>query len=409
MAFLPVLLGLIGFFAFRYLTEDKTPRAEPDPAAGDSAEPVPSQDPQPPTPAGSPGATLPPTPGATTPPPTGPPPAPVAAPPVPPAPAPDPPVAAGPPGGGVRVPTSGAYWGIYRDPYDYGVEGTVSGRQKVLLEAEAIVGRKFDLDRQFYRWGSALPNPYLRWTAAQGRIPVISLKAKRLDGGVVGWRAIANGAEDQYLNETAKQLAAWGRPAFFAFHHEPEGEICPNNRAQGCNGARFNGTTEDYKAAWTHIVQLFRSRGVTQLSYLWVTTGYRFSDPSDYRYGPSLYPGSAIIDWVASDPYNYLNGAGPQTWKSLREIIGPWYQWGLSSGKPMMFGEFGSLEDPANPARRAAWLDEAARDIKTSFPALKALCYFDASPPGNDTRLFAGTPASTASYRAWGLDPYFNP
>jgi hypothetical protein len=317
----------------------------------------------------------------------------------------------------VPVPATGAgvYWGMHRDPSAYGKGFSSASREAVLTDAEARLGRKFDIDHQFYRWGDALPNAYLRWTAAQGRYPFISLIAVDRGGKPVQWADIASGKQDHYLSKVAKGIKQWGRSAYFSFHHEPEHEICPDNNPINCDRTKFNGTTEDYQAAWRHIVGLFRAAGVTNLSYVWITTGSRFTNPKDYRYGPNLYPGSDVIDWIASDPYNFPAARGGvvdySRWKSLGQLIGPWYRWSIKTGKPLMLGEFGCRTDPSMPDRRAQWFAQAERELQTDFPQIKAVDYYDNSPrdePGNDWRLFTSDTAGLAVFRAWGLNAHFD-
>ena len=317
----------------------------------------------------------------------------------------------------VPVPATGAgaYWGVQRDPHVYGKGFNASGREAVLTAAEAQLGRKFDIDHQFYRWGEALPDTYLRWTAAQGRYPFISLVATRKNGKPVQWSDIASGRQDSYLRSVAEGLKRWGKTAFFSFHHEPEGEICPNNDPTNCDRGRYNGTVDDYKAAWRHIVTLFRQAGVTNLSYVWITTGGRFDDPGDYRYGPNLYPGNDVIDWIGSDPYNFAAAHGGvvdfSRWASLAQLISPWYSWSVKTGKPLMLAEFGCRVDPSEPDRRAQWFQQAEHDVQHDFPQIKAVDYYDNYPPsepGNDWRLFTSDAAGLAAYRAWGLNPYFD-
>lgn len=316
-------------------------------------------------------------------------------------------------GGPVAAPVKGALFGIYRDPSSNGKTFSVADRMASLEELEGVLGRRFDIDHQFYRWGDDLPAPYLRWTAEQGRTPFISLNALRRDGSHRQWADIASGADDDYLRQLAAGLRSWGVPSLFSFHHEPENEICPGDNPTGCDRATYYGTREDYRAAWRHIVETFRAAGVTNLSYVWITTGYRFTDPADYRYGPKVYPGNDLIDWIASDPYNLPTPGGKvdlSKWQDLAAIIEPWYRWGETTGKPLMLGEFGSLEDPDQPGRRPAWFATARADLQRRFPAVKALNYYDVyrpDEPGSDWRLLGRNPAAVAEYRAWALDPYF--
>jgi hypothetical protein len=318
----------------------------------------------------------------------------------------------------VPVPATGTgvYWGIQRDPFTYGGNSSLHSRESIIDGAEQALGRKFDIDHEFFRWGEALPTPYLRWTASDGRIPFISLIAKRSNNQLVQWADIADGKQDHYLRSVAAGLKRWGVPAFFSFHHEPEHAICPGDDASTCDRSQFNGTVADYVGAWRHIVTLFRSLGVRHVSYVWITTGYRYTDPSDYRYGPKLYPGNDYIDWIGSDPYNFpaaKDGVVDMSrWQSLADIITPWYRWAESTGKPLMLSEFGCRTDPAEPDRRAQWFAQAEHDIKADFPLIKAMDYYDNYPraePNNDWRLFTGNdPAGLAAFKAWGLDPYYD-
>jgi len=318
-------------------------------------------------------------------------------------------------GGPVSPPSRGAYFGITRYPTAYGQPSTTRGREQSIDAAEDAIGRRFDIDHQFYRWGDLLPNEYLRWTADHGRVPYISLNARARSGALEQWSDIAAGHADKYLHSLANSLRAWGRPALFTFHHEPEGGVCRQNRAAGCDRHHFFGVSRDYIAAWRHIVDLFRDDHVTTLSYVWVTNGFRFDDPKDFRYGPSFYPGDDVIDWIGADPFNFfLPGRQPDFshWTDLSKLIGSWYAWAQQRPKPLMLAEFGSLENPTRPGGRAAWFAQARRDLKRKFRRIRAIDYYDAALPdevGYDWRLFERNPRSLAAYAAWGEDPYFNP
>lgn len=317
----------------------------------------------------------------------------------------------------VPVPEQGAYWGIHIGSIIYSGRGNSEARRQLIEAAEVQMGRRYDIDHQFFRWGDQVINDYVRWTSRDGRYAFISLNALRRDGTFVPWAEIADGGHDDYLKLQAQSIADWGDPAFFSFHHEPENEICPGDTLANCDLSTYYGTTAQYREAWQRIVKVFEEAGVGNLSYVWISTGFRYDDPADYRYGPKVYPGDGVIDWLACDPYNFIiTPSAPADfngrWSSLADIIENWYAWGSTTGKPLMLGQFGSLEDPQLPGRRAAWFEEARRDLKRRFPAVKALNYYDNYPvedPGNDWRLFTGSADALVAYRNWGLDPYFNP
>ncbi len=313
----------------------------------------------------------------------------------------------------VPVPADGALWGIYRSP-SVGVGSfTLEGREQAIEDAERILGRKFDYDRQFYKWGDdpfaadPTPNGYLKWSSTVGgHIMDINLVAADRQGGFTRWADIADGSQDRYLNRLAVHSKAWGKRAFFTFQHEPEALICPDD-VPCPRSTRYYGTTADYKAAWRHLVGVFRAQGVKNLAYVWQTGTYRWSRPTDYRYGPRNYPGASVIDWIAVDPFN----ADTSRWQSLRTLIQPWYEWAGAQDKPLMIGAFGSVELPGHPDGRAAWFKRAAADLKQRFRKVKALMYFDHNPnrmPNDDWRLFDRNSASLSAYKAWGLEHYFN-
>jgi hypothetical protein len=56
---------------------------------------------------------------------------------------------------------------------------------------------------------------------------------------------------------------------------------------------------------------------------------------------------------------------------------------------------------------QAAFLGQAAHDLPTLFPGVKALVYFDA--PGANTKPFAFDPAGMGAFQALASDPYFQP
>lgn len=329
----------------------------------------------------------------------------------------------------IPIPATGAYWGTIKDPASYpdasGNLGdySLAQREKVMNDAESIIGRKYDIDRQFFNWGddpfaaNPTPNGYLKWSSnTAGHIMLINLVSTKNTGGQQAWSSIANGSQDAYLHTFAADMKAWGKPAWFTFLHEPEGHICPNDTLTGCDLTQFNGTTADYKAAWRHIVTLFRADHVTNVSYAWLTAAYHWSYPNDYRYEPNAYPGDDVIDWMGVDPFNVVTNKNTGVtnmadWKSLSALISPWYAWASQHNKPLMLSAVGSREDPSDPTRRAQWFTQAHSDMKTSYPMVKGVIYYDVNPSfelNNDWRIFSGPQAAINAYKAWGIDSYFN-
>jgi hypothetical protein len=292
----------------------------------------------------------------------------------------------------VPVPVVGAYWGIYSDPKvnnDY----TLEGRQKQISEREALVGRSFNIDRQFYTWGKSVPSAYDKWTVEQGRIPHISIKAPKTGSG--SWRSVADGDHDSYIREVAQGLKALDVPLFFTFHHEPD------------NNVGDFGSAADYVAAWRHIHDIFNQENAENVAMTTVSIPWTYSSKPDLA--KNLYPGDDVIDWISTDPYNFFTRDG--VWRDLEPAFKVWYDYNVENhpSKPLMFAEWGTNVDPNNYSRVAQWFADVEDDLKGKYPAIKAVTYYDElrTSEGNDWRIDQ-TQASLNAFKAMGKDIYFS-
>jgi beta-mannanase len=211
----------------------------------------------------------------------------------------------------------------------------------------------------------------------------------------VPWAAIARGAQDAWIVERADAFRAFGHPIMLIFHHEP---AAPKFKA---------GTPADFVAAWRHIHDLFVQRGARNVVWVLTLNSYTIEngDADDY------YPGDPYVDWVSADGYNWF---GPsckgRPWRSFAEIFAPLQSWGHARGKPVMVAEFGSVEDPAVPGRKAQWLADALATVR-DWDNVRAILYFDArviEPVSCDWRI-GTSPASVDGFRRMAADPHLNP
>ena len=127
---------------------------------------------------------------------------------------------------------------------------------------ESRIGRTFAIDHFYYQWTSSFPNSATSATVADGRIPFINWKA----GG--SWASIADGSQDATIVSHADAIESFGYPIYLSFHHEPENDL------------DTYGTPANYAAAWRHIVDVFRARGVTNVAWVWTMMGWSFNPRS---------------------------------------------------------------------------------------------------------------------------------
>jgi Glycosyl hydrolase family 26/TAT (twin-arginine translocation) pathway signal sequence len=262
--------------------------------------------------------------------------------------------------------------------------------QDAIQQLEGELGQRFTLDRQYYKGNEQFPSPYDYWTASQGRTPVLSFKSP------IPWADVAAGTWDAHLNQIADNCIAFAQPMFLTFFHEPE------------NDQATFGTPADYVAAWRHAVNVFRDKGVSNVSW---TTCLMGSTYWDKRKAARWYPGDAYVDYIGADAYNW----GPSSevcvngqWTSFRWRVQRFYTYGRGRRKPMLILETGCAEDPANPQRKADWILEMAKTLR-SMPAIRGVCWFEAGKStGNKCDWFVeSSAASTRAMSRAMAEPYF--
>jgi hypothetical protein len=258
--------------------------------------------------------------------------------------------------------------------------------EKSAVEAlEQRLGRTIDVDHNFYPWDEAFPTELERWNLQSGRIPMISW-----NGRGVATKSIAAGRYDDLIKERARATRALGQPVLIRWFWEMDG----NKKAE------FAGTPEEYVTAWQHIVTTFRQEGADNVRWVWCPNASAFNDGEAQRF----YPGDDFVDWTCADGYNWAPGRPDEDYRSFRATFGGFYAWASLHEKPIMVGEFGVQE--RHPGEKAQWITDAGQAIKTDFPLLRAVVYFN-SNKDYDWRLTTSDSAFEA-FRQMADDPWFN-
>ncbi len=255
-----------------------------------------------------------------------------------------------------------------------------------VLSLESELGRKLGLDHSYVHFGDAWPSPEQIWDRSQGIIPFLNWSA---EDPFFSWRQVADGAADAIIDRRAKAAKAFGWPIFLAFHHEPEND--PNY-----------GTPADYVAAWRHVVERFRLAKASNVRFVWTLEADTFLA---HGAGP-WYPGSRFIDYVAADGYNWFGAQPGAEWRTAKDIFLPFYRWANKHNKPAIVAEFGTLEDPTQPYRKAHWITSAMTWFKKR-PGIRAVMYFDSDrrhPWWIDT-----SPQALRAMRLIAHDPAYMP
>jgi beta-mannanase len=273
---------------------------------------------------------------------------------------------------------SAAWLGAWVQPASFSRQA----QQAAVLDLERQIGRRLAIDHTYVPWGTGLGwRP--AWDVSLGRIPLITFG----NGG--NTTEIAQGRHDVYLRQLSEAVRKLGKPVFLRYAH----------RMDLPSATSWVDDPAAYVAAWRHVHQIFAGLPV---SWVWTPSAAAFGGEVPAE---RFYPGDDYVDWIAADGYNTFGCQGQQDWRELSQVFGDFYTWGSARGKPLMIAEAGSTEDPADPGRKAAWFDNAARQLATEMPNVQALVYFDARKTC-DYRVTTSA-RSLAGFRRLAQDPHF--
>jgi beta-mannanase len=292
------------------------------------------------------------------------------------------------------VPAKGAWLGAWHKNLPSDTWSTTE-----FANFEAKVGRKMNIDHRYHSWGSTYwPYSADSWDVANDRIPMESL-----GGSFPGLDAINNGSQDAWLRGVADRVRAFGSKVFFRPLWEMNGDWSlwdgTHNNAPG----QTDGPAK-YVAAWRRMRDIFAREGAANAVWVWAPN-CTDQPQAAWNHWSRYYPGNAYVDWVACDGYNRGSTAEWSEWEPFARIFGGQPSvYGDYRRKPFMVAETASCEEGGS---KVAWLQGARRQIKTVFPNIKALVWFDALQEC-DWRVTSSR-ASLRAFRALAADSYFKP
>lgn len=280
------------------------------------------------------------------------------------------------------APARGALFGAWVKPVNVSV---ANPEESAVASFERTIGRKLAINNYYTAWEAPIQVAVARWDLRHGTIPMISWAPARTD-------LIAAGRYDSLIRASARELKSLHGPVMLRWFYE-----------MGLRKMRrYSISPASYVAAWRRMHAIFAAVGATNVRWVWCPNISDFL----HNYAPAYYPGNSYVDWIGTDGYNWAPPRLP--WRSFAQIFGPFYRWGLPTGKPMLIGEFGTVE--GLPGAKAAWFRQADREIKKEFPALRAVVYFESM--GTNFGLYfnwkvATSRSALAAFRAFANDPYF--
>lgn len=292
--------------------------------------------------------------------------------------------------------SNGVAFGAYAAPID----GLTN--QTAIEKLEGQLGTTLPMVRTFGDWDDPIgqDKPLHRWIRDGDRELMASIKPKRENGQEVPWREVANAQPGSTIHDEMLALAegakAYGEPMVLGFHHEPE----------HAKNLSF-GDSDDYKAAFRKLHDVFESAGVRNVRFAWIMTAWSFEvgdiHPNDRRIADRWYPGDDVVDYISVQEYNWATCRdNNDTWESLEAGLEPFMRFARRHpSKKLIIAEFGSPE--GSSGQKATWIDEARElfkkaEYKDRFAAILYFHFDDRASGNNDCDWWLDS--STASLQA---------
>lgn len=179
-------------------------------------------------------------------------------------------------------PASASYLGVY-------TRGVPDSYAPVTAFTNAT-GARPDVVMYYSGWFVPFPAGFATTVARNGAAPLV-----QMDPDGIKVSEIASGRYDGYLSSYAEAVRAYGHPVIVSFGHEMNGDW-------SSWGYRHTSPAA-FVAAWRHIVNLFRTLGARNVTWLWtvniINNTKRGNIPSP---GP-WWPGGSYVNWVGIDGY----------------------------------------------------------------------------------------------------------
>jgi hypothetical protein len=266
---------------------------------------------------------------------------------------------------------------------------------------EKKVGATLDIASGFVDWDYVLGEARDVKLASAGHILLYSWEPHcGAKGKCISFRDIAAGRTDPYLERVAESMKHFAGDIYVRPWAEMNAHWSPYQ--PGSKRPRA-GSLAEFKAAWRHLYDFFRKRGVRNLKFVFnpdIGPDTRNVPIKDLWPGRDPVDGHGYVDVLGMDGYNWGDSKqhGGEEWMEFDELFAEGYRTltALDSTAPVWICEFGSKEPkkddgtPHSPAPpddahdKGEWIKNML--ASTAFPRLQALAYYSAYLPNHDNQ-----------------------
>ncbi|MEI7615947.1 MAG: glycosyl hydrolase [Actinomycetota bacterium] len=252
-----------------------------------------------------------------------------------------------------------------------------------LTSYESQLGMKFNSVMWYQDFDTAFEKTAANNIHNSGHYPILTWQPM-INGSGVSYDAVAGGSMDAYLATFAKSVASLGYPMRISL--APEMNLPEIPWAMGANGN--NGT--NFVAFWRHVVDVFRSNGASNVSWVWSPNIRSYGDAGAYS---GFYPGDSYVTYLGLDGYNWGTSQSWSTWQTFDQVFKSSYNEivGVSS-KSILINEMACSETGGN---KAAWITNMFSVLQNGYPKIMGFTWFDIKKE-TDWRINSSAGAQTA-------------
>lgn len=250
------------------------------------------------------------------------------------------------------------------------------GKLRATNALQRSIGRRVKIVHWFQDWG--VDDHHFKYNTARAvrsirrthRIPLLTWEPYK-EGATweaYSYDAIAGGAYDDYIRNWARGMARLRTPIYVRLAHEMNGNW------YSWGGPVLNNNAESFKRMWTHVVDVARSAGATNVKWVWCPLTEDVPNVASNHF-ERYYPGPSYVDILSLDGYNW--GAGtPQFggWRTFRKIFAkPYKRMTRLGSQPIWIAEVGSASDGGDKAKWVRSMFRTASRMKR----LQAIVWFN--------------------------------
>jgi mannan endo-1,4-beta-mannosidase len=266
-----------------------------------------------------------------------------------------------------KAPTAlkGPFIGLYNRAAPISYEGVNQFAQ--------AAGTQPNLVSYYSPWLEPFQSSFAAAAAKHGAVPLVQINPFN-----VSLAAIASGQYDAYLRTFADEVRSYRHPVILSFGHEMNGKWY--------SWGYTHTPPATFVAAWRHIVQQFRKRGASNVTWMWTINIMDLDPQGGIIPRPTpWWPGRSYVNWVGLDGYYQKS-----TW-TFASMFGPTIKVVRTLTRdPILIAETGVAPAAGKPAKIAN-LFAGVRAY-----GLRGFIWFDA-PTYQDWRI--NSPAAFAAFR----------